>query len=61
MYDFPRCIDSRPCFARRPKTLRDKTLVCNCLQSTYENDGACPFCKPVGNVTNGVTYERRKY
>jgi hypothetical protein len=59
--DFPKCYDTRPCFARRPRTIKDDTPVCNCLQSVYENEGERPFCKPLASVTNGKTYPRKVY
>ena len=35
---FPKCNDSRPCFAKR-------NGECMALNSTYKKDGDCPFCK----------------
>ena len=44
------CIDTRKCFARGPKD------SCKALSETYEEDGACPFCKPDSRVTDGKFY-----
>ena len=47
------CRDERPCFARFGER-------CGILQSTYA-PGACPFCKPVGDVTDGRIYPYDPY
>lgn len=40
----PRCYDTRPCFAKQlgPGTV----WKCAALTIAYNEDGACPFCKP---------------
>lgn len=38
------CKDDRECFARGAHR------VCTVLTNTYEN-GKCPFCKPVRNIS----------
>ena len=43
-----KCYEERPCFAKE----RGR---CALLKMTYK-DGACPFCKPDRDVTNGVYY-----
>ena len=47
------CKDSRECFAKEQTT--DK-MLCRVLRDTHYEDGECPFCKPVCNVTKGKEY-----
>lgn len=49
-HQFPVCNDSRPCFAKTERK------TCKCLHHTGFADGACSFCKPHADVTNGVVY-----
>lgn len=51
----PKCNDTRECFARH----RLNPDLCGILQTTYEKDGDCPFCKPKRGETNGVYYPHR--
>jgi len=45
----PVCHDTRECFGR-------ENGRCCILSESYEKDGACKFCKPDGEVTNGKKY-----
>lgn len=47
---FPKCRDTRECFAR------NKFRDCTILKATSSRDGACEFCKPDKEVTNGRRY-----
>lgn len=52
------CNDSRPCFAKEKYCRFDGAVIykCRLLNSSYPNDGECPFCKIRQDVTNGVIY-----
>lgn len=52
------CKDTRECGMRYKKE-GPKKGICLALESGYENDGECPFCKPVANETDGVYYPHR--
>ena len=43
------CNDTRKCFAKNERN------HCTVLEKTYEEDGDCPFAKPIREVT-GRTY-----
>lgn len=51
---FPKCIDTRKCFAR------NKLKDCTILKQTWPRDGACKFCKAEKEVTNGRRYPLRQ-
>lgn len=51
---FPKCIDTRKCFAR------NKFKDCTILKETWPRDGACKFCKAEKEVTNGRRYPLRQ-
>lgn len=50
IFPFPKCRDSRECFAR------NRLDDCTILKSTYSREGACTFCKPDKEITNGRRY-----
>lgn len=61
----PRCIDTRPCFAKSNEkdevdAKGKKIMRCTCLTRSYKKDGQCPFCKPRQEWTNGVFYPNKK-
>lgn len=49
------CMDTRPCFAKS-----GRTQICNILTKAPAKDGACSFCKPEQEVTDGVSYAKPK-
>lgn len=49
------CMDTRPCFAKS-----GRTQICGILAKTPAKDGACRFCKPEMEVTDGVSYAKPK-
>lgn len=51
---FPRCKDSRECFAR------NQFSECTILKTVPGRDGECTFCKPDQEVTNGNYYPHKK-
>lgn len=59
-----KCKDSRKCFGKAEKLLsgRKKDYICRILLENYGSkgyeDGACPFCKPIQDVTNGKVYSK---
>lgn len=50
---FPKCNDSRECFAKN--RFRDCTILRSCPK-----DGACTFCKADKEVTKGRRYPANK-
>ena len=58
-----KCNDSRRCFAKRdPNSKTCSVLISDGGKYTQYEDGECPFCKAIREVTNGKVYAiNRKY
>lgn len=53
----PTCHDRRKCFAQ--EQLGRTRKICTILHATYQ-EGKCPFCKPVRDMTDGKAYPRNE-